>query len=401
MTDSGLPILIHSLFRSGSTYLFDVFRRSPAGYWCYQEPDNEILLELGTSTDPVGDTARANAILRHPPLDRPYLAEFMQIRNQVARSFQKHFPYDIFFLDAADTETELRDYLDLLIREAPARPVLQFCRSSGRLDWLRSHFAALHLFLWRHPWDQWWSYKVAPYFDTANLLILNACKVPPVFQEIRELLRFHPHHDKTLEREFAFFDSHGLAPDDSYLLFFALWYHAMHEGLRCADVVIGIDALSQSEEYRRQVVDQLAERGIAGLDFSGCSIHQGNFSDSDAAFFGPIEEKVMRLFAAHGYSEAAAGQIAEMRSSLLRQANPASEEEIRRLREMLKNQQAESVRIKHLVWGQRLEIERLARLEAELSSIYNSRPWKLLLPFLKVYWGLRGGIRKLKAGDPH
>jgi hypothetical protein len=37
------PIFVHSLFRSGSTYLFEVFRRSPDGYWCYQEPLNEHL----------------------------------------------------------------------------------------------------------------------------------------------------------------------------------------------------------------------------------------------------------------------------------------------------------------------------------------------------------------------
>jgi len=40
--ETELPIYIHSLFRAGSTYLFHVFRRSKAGYWCYQEPLHEV-----------------------------------------------------------------------------------------------------------------------------------------------------------------------------------------------------------------------------------------------------------------------------------------------------------------------------------------------------------------------
>lgn len=394
MAESPPPVFIHSLFRSGSTYLFDVFRQSSAKYWCYQEPENEMLLHLTDTADSITDTARVNATLRHPQLDRPYLAEFVPIREEVAHLFSRHFPYDSFFLTETDAEPDLRRYLELLIMRAQGRPVLQFCRSTGRIGWLRRNFTARHLFLWRHPWDQWWSYKVAPYFDTANLLILNANTVPPVFQEIRDVLGFQPYHDTTLEREFAFFDSHRLTAADSYLLFFALWYHAMQEGLCSADVVIGIDALSRSAEYRQQTLGRLADCGINGIDFSGCRIYQGYFHDKDAAFFDPIEEKVVRLFAAHGYSETIAGHIAELRSFLPRLDEPAWEEEILRLREMFKEQGAEAVRTRHLIWAQRLEIERLMRCETELLSIYRSRPWKILHPLLLVFWKLRARFRK-------
>ena len=48
------PVVIRSLFRSGSTWLFGVFRRAEAGYWCYQEPFNEGLCGLSPNTDAAG-----------------------------------------------------------------------------------------------------------------------------------------------------------------------------------------------------------------------------------------------------------------------------------------------------------------------------------------------------------
>lgn len=394
MTESPPPIFIHSLFRSGSTYLFDVFRQSPAKYWCYQEPENEMLLHLTDMADSIADTARVNAALRHPQLDRPYFAEFMPIREEVARLFSRHFPYDSFFLTETDAEPDLRRYLELLIMRAQGRPVFQFCRSTGRIGWLRRNFTARHLFLWRHPWDQWWSYKVTSYFDVANLLILNSDAIPPVFEEIRSVLNFRPYHDTTLEKEYNYFDSHGLTVADSYLLFFALWYYTMYEGLRSSDVIISIDELSNSEEYRKYTLGRLEECGINGVDFSGCQIYQGYFCDKDADFFNPIEEKVIRLFMAHGYSEETAHQIAELRSNLSRPKEPAWESEILRLRQMLKEYRDEAVGMKYTIWSQSREIERLSRREDELMSIYNSRSWKLLLPFLNIYWNLRARIRR-------
>jgi len=396
MAESLSPIFIHSLFRSGSTYLFDVFRRSPAGYWCYQEPENEMLLELSSTADPICDTGLATELLRHPPLDRPYLAEFMPIREEVVRLFSRHFPYDSFFLAKDEGKPDLNRYLELLITRAQGTAVLQFCRSTGRMDWLRKRFGGRHLFLWRHPWDQWWSYKVTPYFDTANLLILNADRIPPVFAEIRTLLNFTPHHDTSIEREFAYFDSHGLHAEQSYLLFYALWYHAMHEGLRTADAVIGIDALSRIAEYRQKTISSLEAIGITGLDFSGAIIPQGSYPESDRTFFAPIEEQVERLFEKYGYAPATAVQISELRDRIPRDdSNPSKD--LVRIRELARRNFSAAADIRHQIWEQRLEIERLTRCEAELLSIYASRPWKIIHPLLRTFWNLRAGYRRMRG----
>ena len=65
------PVFIHSLFRAGSTYLFNCFRRSPFGYWCYQEPLNEYLVNAVNMPGKLLELHEENAThLRHPKLER-------------------------------------------------------------------------------------------------------------------------------------------------------------------------------------------------------------------------------------------------------------------------------------------------------------------------------------------
>ncbi len=74
------PIFIHSLFRTGSTYLFHVFRRCVGHYWCYQEPLHEVIRYAATAPEHLLQlNAESGSRLRHPVLERPYFWEFFQI----------------------------------------------------------------------------------------------------------------------------------------------------------------------------------------------------------------------------------------------------------------------------------------------------------------------------------
>lgn len=402
MSEARRAIFLHSLFRSGSTYFFDVFRRSADGYWCYQEPENEILLQLAKTDDPLADTEQVNEMLRHPRLNKPYLAEYFHIRNEIGSGFSKNYCYDDYFLTSKSESPGLKNHLDLLMASAQGRPVLQFCRSSGRFDWLRAHFDATHLYLWRNPWDQWWSYKVTPYFNTANLLILNALNPPAVFVEIRKKLGFQPYANPDIDKEFEFFSSHGLGDTGSYFLFFSLWYHALYEGLRLADYDINIDELSESLAYRREVTLRLEKMGVTALDLSDCQVHRGCYSRQDADFFIPIETQVIQLFQQHGYDGQLRADITQQlnefrNAAVLDKADAPRQpcvEDVRRLRVMVRRHESEVANMRRLIWDQRLELDRLARVEAELRSIYESRLWEAIHPFLRLFWAARSVIRR-------
>jgi len=292
------PIFVHSLFRSGSTYIFEAFRRSRAGYWCYQEPLNEFVRHAADAPDRLLEiNAHDSSLLRHPILEKPYFWEFYQIRDAIAPLFRKEFSYDTFFMaDSHPSFPYLKSYLQCLIDNASGRPVLQCCRSFGRIAALRKAFAGTHIHLWRNPRDQWWSYQVGDYFDAATQLILNAADLPPVLAALKEICGIPNFRDQDVDMELAHARAHPLASSESYLSFYALWLYSFLESERVVDLSINIDSLTTSDVYRQHILSALALHGIDGLDFSDCSTAQAQFSTDDVAFFTEAEDRVHALF---------------------------------------------------------------------------------------------------------
>jgi hypothetical protein len=310
------PIFIHSLFRSGSTYLVEVFRRSPANYWCYQEPLHEIFLSQDLSKDfLLQEDNKKASYLRHPALSRPYFYEFSFVVNEIKRLFRKSFPYDLYFLSKLDDCIELKAYLNLLLQNAPATPVLQCCRSIGRMEALKQEVGGIHIFLWRNPWDQWWSYKTDFYFDRANILIANALTAPDFIKRLRFDINLPEFHSDNLYDEILFAEAHRLTSDASYMLFYALWCHAFIVAKPLCDLDINIDMLAVSMEYRDSIVKRLTELGISNLDFSDCKVPISTHSTDDKAFFDSIEERIHGLLQDSGISSKQIDEMLTMRHS--------------------------------------------------------------------------------------
>ncbi|MEB3269953.1 MAG: hypothetical protein VKJ09_15540, partial [Leptolyngbya sp.] len=70
------PVFVHSLFRSGSTYIYNAFQKveTPASFFCFQEPLNELVVAMRDAPERLekgqegeGETQRK---LRHPPMKR-------------------------------------------------------------------------------------------------------------------------------------------------------------------------------------------------------------------------------------------------------------------------------------------------------------------------------------------
>ena len=76
----GKPVFIHSLFRSGSTYFFTVFRRAD-GFWCYQESLHEMAFFSKNNIDELQKDfgEEASLILRHPSVGDGYFYELAEV----------------------------------------------------------------------------------------------------------------------------------------------------------------------------------------------------------------------------------------------------------------------------------------------------------------------------------
>lgn len=410
---TGHPIFIHSMFRAGSTYLFNAFRRVEGSpFWCYQEPLHELFSSFGENPAAwVELTSKQNTLLRHPGLGKSYLAEYLPISMEIADKYRQTFPYTSYFENQQSSLEELRQYLAMLCKEAPARPVIQCCRTAARLPALHEIFPAIHVFLWRNPWDQWWSYKVLPYFDTANLIILSSPSAPPVIQELRRRIGIEPMPDCSIEETFTGFGEKLLDSADSYRVFYALWLIAQTRGFTHSDIQVSIDALSTTDRYRQDALTLFAEHGIHGLDFTDCHIHRGIFTKKDQEFFRPLEAEILALFESYqeDISPLSRLEVFDGQAELCDPFSPRGDlwvpicEDLSRTRglfiqaESLRNQMQQNITSLRTENSRLLQQEeRLTQVEAELKSIYQSALWRTFLPLINLYWRVRDAWRSFK-----
>lgn len=308
------PVFVHSLFRAGSTYIFSVFRRSKAGYWCYQEPMSEFVLSARNERESMlaADDNLAK-VLRHPGMKGAYYSELYSVSDECITMLDESCIYDGYF--ATTPEQAGVPYLSGLVALAKGRPVIQECRTSSRIGVIKKALGGCHVYLWRNPWDQWWSYKVDHYFDNATQMCINAAQHPDIITRLIEEVGFKGLAEGNIFEKFSWFFQNCLSPDNSYLVFYVLWFLGLKEGLTHTDLQINIDRLSDSLDYRKQVTAALEDKGVDGLDFSDCSVPQAVYGEKDRAFFQGIEERAHSLLLLSGTSQHEIDEIIALRNA--------------------------------------------------------------------------------------
>ncbi len=288
------PVFVHSMFRSGSTYVFDKFRRT-GHFTCFQEPCNEALIDLDSRPESfLKQPDFDSRSLRHPSLDAPYFYEFYIIRDRLKGQFKKRFSFDEYFAGSQLTR-EQYDYFGTLIESASNTPLLQFCRSAGRVGALKNAFGGCHIHLWREPRGQWWSYKISSYFDATTQATYGATHVPEVLAKIGSQTHFHAFHGRSVNREISFYRDHPLCARECYRLFFGLWLYSFIEYERSAAVTVCINKLHQSD-YRMMIADALTAQGVNMPNFDDAKLMHSTFSEAETGFYESVEEEVARTF---------------------------------------------------------------------------------------------------------
>lgn len=296
------PVFIHSLFRSGSTYFFNVFRRA-GGYWCYQEPEHEELIHLNDEPRKLLQIFdEATRQLRHPSLDKPYFWEFYEISGALRGLFKKSFSYDVFFSCPGNgLSADQKEFFRALIDNARGVPVMQCCRSFGRAGAMKEVFGGIHIHLWREPRSQWWSYKVNDYFDAVTNIIYGADCLPPVLSTVKKQCGITNVRNDQFAVELDYAKNHPLGFAHSYFAFYAIWLFSFISCACIADINIDMDRLSNEVDYRDQTQLSLSEFGIEHIDLTDCHMPRMNLSENELAFYLDIENKVKGLFLQFGY----------------------------------------------------------------------------------------------------
>jgi hypothetical protein len=417
------PIFIHSLFRAGSTYLFNVFRRSECGYWCYQEALHEfvyfnrnepsVLLSIG---------ANESTHWRHPQLINPYWHELHDVWPAWKDALNEKIIYDVYFAD--QTEEIGVAYWQALAEAARGRPVFQECRTAGRIGAIKSQMKGAHIYLWRNPWDQWWSYKITPYFDVANQIIIHVRHAPQPVRCLLATLGLPAYGRDDLAGAFAFYSARPLGSEHSYLVFYLLWCLALREGIGHADLMLNIDRLSDSADYQSEMKARFKDAGIDGIDFSDCRVPQGRYLEKDQIFFCALERQVYLWLIEGGWTEQEINQIKVLRQqnqpvswlAPIENSSPADMAEQASRARMLacryetssasaeakaqqteaKAQQAEVKAHQAELKAQQAEV-RAKQAEAVYNSVINSRSWRITEPLRLIF----NGLSRLRNGGKH
>jgi hypothetical protein len=255
-------VFLHSGWRSAGTWVWSRLRAldSVTGFY---EPFSNVLAELT-----LADVAASRPTLTsgHPPLAKPYFEEYRPFLQEGARGvagYRKRFSIDRFS-NVPDAEfPALQAYLANLCEHTDGHgsvPVFKFCRSSGRLPWLKHAFPqAMHAAVLRNPasqfasgWllNQQWS---NPFFVAAPFRVLGLNQSEPLVRQAIEICGVSlPPAVATSDDAYAMACeqyARTAEGNNAYRAFIALWILGAARMAEGVDLMIDIDRLGQSRDY--------------------------------------------------------------------------------------------------------------------------------------------------------
>ncbi|WP_408441773.1 hypothetical protein [Paraburkholderia caffeinilytica] len=255
-------VFLHTGWRSAGTWVWSRLRAldSVTGFY---EPLSNVLADLSLADV---SASRPTLTSGHPPLAAPYFEEYRPFLEEGARGvagYRKRFGTDRFS-SAPDGEfPALQAYLANLCErtaEHGSVPVFKFCRSSGRLPWLKHAFPqAMHVAVLRNPasqfasgWllNQQWS---NPFFVAAPFRVLGLNQTEPLVRQAIDICGVSlPPAAPTSDDAYAVACEHYARTaqgDNAYRAFVALWILCALRMADGVDLMVDIDRLGQSRDY--------------------------------------------------------------------------------------------------------------------------------------------------------
>jgi|GEM_PF-1062425 len=299
-------IFIHSLFRTGSTYLWNKFRQDK-NYYCFYEPLHHILAQVSTINIQYMMTTDFKAV-HHPELDKYYLEEYMPLLSKGQTGlpyFKKEFSYDQFCMNTGDENPGLKQYIDSLLNSAAGKiAVLKFNRTAFRTGWFKKNFPlSAHIYLNRNPRDQWQSYnelfqrKKNSLFFLMDLLIASVNRDNAVFDPLSKiipLVRYSsPNQDN--ENDFYRIALRSYSDEERYCIFYYIWFNAFIKNVCDAILFIDIDLLSEDISYKNKLTELLRERHFEGIHFDDAKIEHYSHYTLPINTMDEIETKIQQL----------------------------------------------------------------------------------------------------------
>lgn len=296
-------IFLHSMFRAGSTYMFNKFRNYEE-FWPMYEPLHHDLINLKKeSLDIWKYDKKTTNIMNHPELKKPHFYEFKFAFSDDASlpHFNTDFSYKEFFnVHKAD---EFQSYIDNLVNATPDLkfPVFQFNRTSLRIKWFKEQYPeSLNIFLLRNARDQFESYYQRNpigknIFLAINLyIILNDTDAQEYLLPNYEKVYFTDNVEKDLQTSLSL--SKELSLKKHYELFYFIWINSIAYADQYADIIINMDTMNSDKNYVEEIQNRISDYTSIQLDFSDYNLKQNVKYSMNNNDFSNVEGKINSEF---------------------------------------------------------------------------------------------------------
>ena len=151
------------------------------------------------------------------------------------------------------------DYINNLSFEFDKnRHILQFNRTSLRIDWFKRNFEnTLNVALIRNPRDQFESYIASkmPIFLIMNLIIISRKETISSFKSLVKEIDIPLFYDDNIYKEIQFYKSivKKISLENHYKIFFTIWLESFIHAKKYADVIVNTNLLNQDENYKKNI----------------------------------------------------------------------------------------------------------------------------------------------------
>jgi len=275
-------VFLHTGWRSAGTWVWSRLRALNA-VTAFYEPLSNVLSDLS-----LADVAASRPTLTsgHPPLDAPYFNEYTPFLQEGARGvagYSRQFSIDRFG-DVPDAGfPALHAYLRNLCGHSTRQgsvPVFKFCRSSGRLPWLRHAFPdAMHVGVLRNPASQFASGWLLnqqwrnPFFVAAPFRVLGLNRAEPVVKQVIGMcdVKLPPATPASDDAYAMACEQYARSAEgnNAYRAFVALWVLCAWRMGQGIDLLVDMDQLGQSREYATRLRASFEAQSGLSPDFSG------------------------------------------------------------------------------------------------------------------------------------
>ena len=302
-------VFLHGGWRCSSTYVWSRFRQLPSTL-CFYEPFGEELARC-TPRRIRGGTPQSWAS-RHPPLTRPYRYEYRPLLRPVfkgVRGYRERFALAEYFPVGTQADPAIRSLAGLAAYAdgQGKRPVFGFSRSLGRAATLKQALGGYHIVIRRNPLQQWLSCRTFRardplwYFELCHFLILALAPAGSAAGRFARELGLPPLPARGLQRQLQFLHGalHPWSDELSFRAFTAVSLLSYALAEPAADLVLDVDRLGGSTEYRRQASALIAREAGLDVDFSDCKVPRRDAAGV-AVDFPAVEEDVRERLIHHG-----------------------------------------------------------------------------------------------------